>query len=69
MLDQILSHAEQIAKPSIRNSILHNAERLRQNQKLIQLTGAAPLPFALKELQYTMNNLTTTEVLKAIHLR
>lgn len=68
-LDRILYNAEQIAKPSIRRSIMENAERLQKNQRLIRLTGEAELPYALNELQYTTTNLTTSEVLKAIHLR
>lgn len=68
-LEQILANAQQIAKPSIRLSILQSEERLRQNQTLIRLTGEAPLPYALNELEYTMNSITTNEVLKAIHLR
>jgi DNA polymerase-1 len=68
-LEQILAHTEQITKPMIRHSIEQNRERLVQNQKLIRLTGNVPLPFTLDELQYTLPSITTTEVLKAIHLR
>ncbi len=68
-LAQTLDHTEQINKPSIRHSIEHNRERLIQNQKLIRLTGTVPLPFPLNELQYALPNITTTQVLQAIHLR
>ena len=68
-LEQLLDNTELISKPTIRHSIEQNRERLLQNQKLIRLTGNVPLPFQLDELQYKLPNITTTEVLKAIHLR
>ena len=68
-LEQILAGTEQITKPSIQRSIRQNRQRLLQNQTLIRLTGDVPLPFALDELLYTLPDITTTEVLKAIHLR
>lgn len=68
-LESILARAEEITKPSIRASILQNAERLRKNYKLICLTGDAQIPFEIKELAYQYDGLTTTQVLAAIGLR
>lgn len=68
-LEQLLAHTEEISKPGIQQSIRQNHERLRQNQKLIHLTGNVPLPFTLSELQYCLPDMTTTQVLKAIQLR
>ena len=68
-LEQLLAHTEKITKPGIQQSIRQNHERLRQNQKLIHLTGNVPLPFTLSELQYFLPDMTTTQVLKAIQLR
>ncbi|MBR5546175.1 MAG: 5'-3' exonuclease [Clostridia bacterium] len=68
-LEQLLAHTEKITKPGIQQSIRQNHERLRQNQKLIHLTGNVPLPYTLSELQYFLPDMTTTQVLKAIQLR
>ena len=67
-LDNILVNAERIEKPSIRDSILRNAERLRINKKIIKLDNTSTLPFGLKELAYTFTDVTTTDVLKGIEL-
>lgn len=68
-LDQILAHAEGIKKPSVKESIIRNGDKLRRNYKLIRLDNTAPLPFALHELAYDYNGITTNEVLKGIGLR
>lgn len=68
-LEQLLSGAQAIRKPSVRESVIQNAERLRKNYKLIHLAGAEELPFELEELLYHDNGITTTEVLKGIGLR
>jgi len=68
-LDGILHNRGQITKPSIKESITHNAERLHQNYQLIKLNNQAPMPFALTELAYTFGGQTTTEVLKGINLK
>ena len=65
-LDNILANAESIEKPSIRDSIIRNAERLRTNYKMIKLDNTAQLPFALDDLAYSFTEVTTTEVLKGI---
>jgi len=68
-LKSILQNANAIAKPSIKNSILLHTERVKQNYQLIKLNNTTPLPFEIDELVYHLNNLTTTDVLKAIHLK
>lgn len=65
-LDNILFNADKIEKPSIRNSIIKNSERLKTNYKIIKLDNTALLPFALNELEYNYKAITTNEVLKGI---
>lgn len=68
-LENVLSNAETIKKPSIRESIIRNADRLRTNYKLIKLEGAVPLPFTMEELPYQYDGVTTNEVLKGIGVK
>ena len=68
-LENIIASAEQITKPSIRATILRNADRLRMNYRLIRLHDIPPLPFPLDDLQYTLPAVTTNEVLKSIGLK
>ena len=63
-LQTLLAHAESIRKPSIRQSVVQNAARIRKNYDLIRLTGDAALPFGLEQLRYQDRELTTTQVLK-----
>ena len=68
-LENIILNAEAIKKPSIRESIIRNADRLRTNYKLIKLEGAVPLPFTMEELPYTYDGATTNEGLKGIGVK
>ncbi len=68
-LDNLLANAKQIKKPSVRESILRNTEKLKKNYKLIKLSDIAPVPFALHELAYQDTEITTNEVLKGIGLK
>ena len=68
-LENILTHAEEISKPSIRASVLANTERLRKNYALIHLTGKGKIPFVLEELAYTDDGMTTTQILTAIGVK
>ena len=68
-LEGILENTESIKKPSIRESILRDAERLRTNYRLIKLENVEKLPFELDEMEYCYNGITTNEVLKGIELR
>lgn len=66
---EILNSTDKINKPSIKESIIKNNERLRNNYKLIKLDNKADLPFELKKLIYSYNGITTNEVLKGVGLR
>lgn len=68
-LEELLSRAEEIKKPSVRESVKQNAERLRKNYQLIKLAGAEELPFDLEETEWQDTGVTTTEVLKGIGLK
>lgn len=68
-LEEILARAEEIKKPSIRESVLRNAERLRKNYQLIRLDGVENLPFGPEEMEYQDTGMTTNEVLKGIGLK
>lgn len=68
-LENILANAERITKPSIRKSVIRNAEKLRINYRLIKLSNTVSLPFALHELAYCYDGITTNDVLKGIGLR
>ncbi|MCM1096492.1 MAG: flap endonuclease [bacterium] len=67
-LDSILANAENIEKPSIKDSIIKNAERLRTNYKMIKLSNITQLPFDLNDLAYIYTGATTTNVLNGIGL-
>lgn len=62
-LDNLIASADKIERPSIRNAVMGNADRLRTNYELIKLTGNAPLPFKFDELLFGGVSLTSTEVL------
>lgn len=68
-LQNLLDHIEDISKPSVRESIRTNAERLRLNQKLIKLEQKYPVPFSLEAMAYTYRGQTSTEVLTAIGVK
>lgn len=67
-LGNILANANDIKKPSTKESIIRNSEKLRTNFKLIKLDNSAPLPFTMNKLVYTFTETTTKEVLKGIGL-
>ena len=68
-LENLLAQAETISKPSVRASILQDADRLRINYQLIKLQGCERLPFTLEQMEYRDSGVGTTEVLKAIGLK
>ena len=67
-LNNILKNAESIEKPSIRDSVIRNTERLRTNYKIIKLDNTTQLPFVLNDLVYNFTGAITTDVLKGIGL-
>ena len=68
-LENILVNAENIKKPSVKESIIRNTERLKTNYKIIKLGNTASLPFSLDELVYTYSGITTIDVLRGIGLK
>ena len=68
-LHNVVTNAGEITKPSIRESILRNTERLHNNCKLIKLDDKAGIPFDISELIYNYNGITTNEVLAGINLK
>lgn len=68
-LENILVNADGIKKPSIKDSVSRNSDKLRTNYKIIKLNNSAELPFAMSELEYSFNGITTNEVLKGIGLK
>lgn len=51
-LESMIQHADQISKPSIRESVIRNTQRIRTNYFLIKLSGAEDLPFPVKSLEF-----------------
>lgn len=68
-LQDIMDNTDKIPKPSVRESIIRNRDRLQKNYQLIKLEDRAALPFVSDELTYNYNGITTNEVLKGIGLR
>lgn len=68
-LENILINAENIKKPSVKESVIRNSERLKNNYKIIKLLNTARLPFDIKELEYSYTDITTNKILQAIGLR
>lgn len=68
-LENIIQKAQDIPKPSVRQSVQANAARLRLNQLLIRLDGTAQLPAPLWQLSYEDTGLTTTQILQLTGIR
>ena len=68
-LEALLSHAAQIVKPRLRESIVQNVDRLQLNHRLIALDGSAAIPFPMGQLVYRDCELTTTQILIEIGLK
>lgn len=68
-LEGILAVAQQVRKPSIRESLERNAQRLRLNHQLICLEGTVQLPFALAEMAWQDPGVTTTQALQTTGIR
>lgn len=68
-LENIIANVESIKKPSIKESIMRNAEKLRLNHIMIKLGDYKRLPYSKQELEYCYEGITTNEVLKGIGLR
>lgn len=68
-LENIIQNASSIKKPSIRDSIIRNRERLRRNYALICLDKQGDVPFSLEQMRFSDPGITTTQVLQAIGLK
>lgn len=68
-VESVMKCAESIEKPSVRQMIQDNQERLRDNYRLIKLENCVELPYGIEELAYEYNNITTNAVLEGIGLR
>lgn len=62
-LEGILNAVQQVQKPSVRNSLIENADRLRRNYRMIYLDGTQELPYGIEELTWSDSGMTTREVL------
>ena len=67
-LDALLEGWQDIAKPSVRESVRANAERIRRNFAVIRLEGAGDLPYTWEEMQITLPDVTTMQVLKTLDI-
>lgn len=65
-LEGVLANAENVSPTAVREGLLHDGARLRDNYRLIKLTGDVPLPLLLEELTYTDTGASTRGVLHAI---
>lgn len=68
-LQALLYNVDAVSKPSVRESVCRNAERLLLNQKLIRLEAKYPTPFSLEQMAYTYDGQTSTQVLTAIGVK
>lgn len=68
-LENIICNAGNIDKPSIKKSIVENADRIRKNYELIRLENNQPLPYDKCDLEFMDTSKTTTEVLKGIGIK
>ena len=68
-LENILAESATIKKPSIRESIIRNTQRLRTNSLLVRLHDNAGLPFSVDQLVWNSDVLSTNQVLTAIGLK
>lgn len=67
-LQNLLDNANLIAKPSVRASVVNDAQRLRTNYEMIRLTQNAALPFPLAELAYRFTGQTARTILTDVGL-
>ena len=65
-LETMIQNADKISKPSIRESVIRHAQRIRINYFLICLKGAEELPFSPEELAFQDPGGTSVQVLKSL---
>jgi len=65
-LQNVIRRADEIIKPSIKESVKRNAERLERNFDLIKLKNNALLKYEMDSLLYSNKGFSTIEILKEI---
>lgn len=68
-LKSIIDNTQNIKKPSIRDSVIKNTDKLKMNYQIIKLGSYDLKPFSLNELKYSYNGITTNDVLINIGLK
>lgn len=68
-LEGILNAVQQVQKPSVRNSLIENADRLRRNYRMIYLDGTQEVPYGIEELVWSDAGMTTREVLHLVGIQ
>lgn len=68
-LYDLLDNADKVGRPTLRDSILANIERVKRNYKLIKLLPMNELPFDLRELGFEDRGMKTNDVLRGIGLK
>lgn len=68
-LKKIIENFPEIAKPSIRTSVMQNVKRLQANYTLIKLQADHDLPYSLSQLEWMDSGKTTGQVLRGIGLQ
>ena len=68
-LQTIINRADEVTKPSIRESVKRNADKLEVNYRIIKLGNEFEIPFKLDELEYVYSGIATNEVLMKIGVK
>lgn len=68
-MENIVRNDKDTDKPSIKNSIIENTDRIRRNYELIRLEKNQLLQYDKCDLEYIDVSKTTTEVLKGIGIK
>lgn len=68
-IENMLANVECINKPSIRDSLIRNENKLKTNYEIIKLDNTEELPFDKQQLEYYYDGITTNAVLKGIGLK
>ena len=68
-LENIINNVGDIHKPSIKNSIIENTDRIRKNYELIRLEKNQLLQYDKCDLEFNGVSITTTEVLKGAGIK
>ena len=67
-LESMLQNTDKITKPSIREAVIRNAQRIRTNHFLIKLAGTEELPFSAEELEFRDPGGSSVQVLRELEI-